>query len=75
MEEGDIVVNWRGRLGEPQELAAFVLGFEARAPASGGYVVMGDGQVRLMTGKDFSQSTMLPAVDPQEAAIDSSHSP
>ena len=60
LEEGDIVMIWAGVLGDSTENARYVLAFEARAPASGGYVVMGDGEVRLMTGKDFSQAAMLP---------------
>ncbi len=59
LEEGDIVVNYNGVLGDAGKNASDVLAFEARAPASGGYVVMGDGGVRLMTGKEFSEATML----------------
>ena len=61
LEEGEIVMNWQGVLGDPAANSQYVLGFEARAPASGGYVVMADGKVRLMTGKDFSESAMVPS--------------
>ena len=61
LEEGDIVMNWGGVLGDASENGKYVLGFEARAPASGGYVVMGDGFVQLMTGKEFTAATMLPS--------------
>jgi hypothetical protein len=62
LEEGEIVIHWDGVLGGARDNGRYVLGFEARAPASGGYVVMGDGEVRLMTGKEFSQAAMLPSV-------------
>ena len=51
---------WNGVLSDSGDDARYVLGFEAGAPATGGYVVMGDGTVRLMTGKDFSEAMMLP---------------
>lgn len=65
LEDGDVVMNWNGILGSGEEAAQnglYVLGFEARAPATGGYVVMADGFVQLMTGKDFSEATMVPEV-------------
>ncbi len=61
LEEGDIVMAWGGRLEDPATSAKFVLGFEAGVPSTGGYVVMGDGTVRLMTAKDFSEASLLPA--------------
>ena len=64
LEEGDIVVNWGGDLGNVDDNANRVLAFEARAPASGGYVVMADGQVRLMSGKEFSTAPMLEPSSP-----------
>ncbi|MGI9473397.1 MAG: hypothetical protein ACR2NZ_17775 [Rubripirellula sp.] len=60
LEEGDVVMIWGGDLSDEQANSSYVLAFEARAPASGGYVVMADGSVQLMTGKDFSEATMLP---------------
>lgn len=59
IEEGDIVVNWGGDLSNDADNANRVLAFEARVPASGGYVVMANGQVRLMSGKEFSTASML----------------
>ena len=60
LEDGDIVMIWNGVLGEASENAEYVLGFEAGVPATGGYVVMGDGVVRLMTSKEYSEATLLP---------------
>ena len=64
IEEGDIVVIYDGVFGADQRIGEQVLAFEAGAPRGGGYVVMADGQVRLMTGKDFSEAEMLPT-DPK----------
>lgn len=63
LEEGDVVMIWNGDLGDTGSTSAYVLGFEAGVPATGGYVVMGDGVVRLMTAKDYSEATMLPTAD------------
>jgi hypothetical protein len=62
LEEGDVVVIWNGDLGDASANARYVLGFEAGVPATGGYVVMGDGVIRLMTSKDYSQATVLPTL-------------
>jgi len=73
LEDGDIVMNWNGDLGtgeDAEENGLYVLGFEARAPASGGYVVMADGFVQLMTGKDFSEATMVAEVEEVEEAAE-----
>jgi len=64
LEEGEVVVIWGGDLSDVTANPTSVLAFEARAPASGGYVVMADGQVQMMTGKDFSEATMLTTVNP-----------
>ena len=56
------VMIWDGQLSDAQSNSKYVLGFEARVPASGGYVVMGDGEVRLMTGKEFSEGATLPVL-------------
>ena len=63
LEEGDIVMIWNGNLGDASENPKYVLGFEAGAPSTGGYVVMGDGVVRLMTAKEYTEATMLPTPD------------
>lgn len=63
LEEGDIVMNFDGILSNAGENGLYVLGFEAGVPATGGYVVMADGMVQLMTGKEFSEATMIPTVE------------
>jgi hypothetical protein len=60
LTEGDVVIIFAGQLGAADENAKHVLGFEAGVPATGGYVVMGDGKVRLMTIKDFSEASLIP---------------
>ena len=62
LEEGDIVMIWEGDLSAKSNNQDAVLAFEARVPASGGYVVTSNGTVLLMTGKDFSEATMLPSI-------------
>lgn len=57
LEEGDVVLVWNGQV--TSGVNGRVLGFEAGVPSTGGYVVMGDGSVRLMTAKDFSKSELL----------------
>ncbi len=59
LEEGDITMVWNGQLGIAAATANDVLGFEAGVPSTGGYVVMGDGTVRLMTAKQFSEGSLL----------------
>ncbi len=61
LEEGDVVMAWNGQIDPAKNNADFVLGFEAGVPSTGGYVVMGDGTVRLMTAKDFSKASLLPS--------------
>ncbi|MEM8669945.1 MAG: hypothetical protein AAGG48_20630 [Planctomycetota bacterium] len=63
LEEGDIVMNWDGDLSKTAENGLYVLGFEAGVPGSGGYVVMADGMVQLMTRQDFSEARMVPEVE------------
>ena len=65
LEEGDIVMMWNGTWGEESQNSKHVIAFEAGVPATGGYVVMGDGTVRLMTVKDYSEATMLPTAQPK----------
>ena len=66
LEEGDIVIIWDGQLDEPAKNAELVLGFEAGVPSTGGYVVMADATVQLMTAKQFAESTLVtPAEEPQ----------
>ncbi len=60
LQEGDVVVTWKAPLTDSPENAQYVLAFEAGVPSTGGYVVMADGTVRLMTAKDFSKATMMP---------------
>jgi hypothetical protein len=59
LTEGDIRMIFNAELGESAENARRVLGFEAGVPATGGYVVMGDGTVRLMTVKDYSEASLV----------------
>jgi hypothetical protein len=61
LEEGDIVMAWDGQINSATKNADFVLGFEAGVPSTGGYVVMGDGAVQLMTAKDYSKASLLPS--------------
>lgn len=63
LEEGDITMIWNGQLEDPGASAGFVLGFEAGVPSTGGYVVMGDGTVRLMTAKQFAEASLLSSRD------------
>lgn len=59
--EGDVVVNWNGDLSQTGALGSLVLAFESGALARGGYVVMADGKVKIMTLKEFQEAPMLPA--------------
>lgn len=66
LEEGDIVLVWNGQLDDPAKHAESVLGFEAGVPSTGGYVVMADATVQLMTAKEFSESRLVtPAANAQ----------
>jgi len=58
--EGDVIMIWNGDLTDEPANAGYVVAFEAPTPAKGGYVVMGDASVKLMTAKEFAASTMLP---------------
>lgn len=60
LEEGDVVMVYRGVLDDTSQDAPYVIGFEAGVPATGGYAVMSDGSVTLMTQKDFVEATMVP---------------
>lgn len=59
LTEGDVIMIFDGQLADADNSAQRVIGFEAGVPATGGYVVMGDGKVRLMTIKDFSEASMI----------------
>ena len=69
LREGDILMIWNADLGDPdsanssESLSNSVLGFEAGAPARGGYVVMADGSVRLMKRIEFEAASMIPSVE------------
>lgn len=58
--EGDVTMIFGGQFDPAAQNDQYVIGFEAGVPATGGYVVMGDGQVQLMTVKNFSEADMLP---------------
>ena len=61
LEEGDITMIWTANIyPEESENAKYLLGFEAGVPSTGGYVVMGDSQVKLMTGKDYAEAKTIP---------------
>ena len=60
LQEGDILMIWNGDLDTDPEPGRFVLGFEAGVPAHGGYVVMGDGTVKVIKRGQFQSAVMLP---------------
>lgn len=64
LTEGDVTMIFNGQLGSAAENAGLVLGFEAGVPATGGYVVMGDGSYQLMTIKKFSEASLIPNSEP-----------
>ncbi|MEE2934811.1 MAG: hypothetical protein VYA84_02325 [Planctomycetota bacterium] len=63
LEEGDVVVIWKADLANSGENGLYVLGFESGVPSTGGYVLMADGHVQLMTSKDFSEARMIPQAE------------
>ncbi|MDG2223724.1 MAG: hypothetical protein P8L85_20260 [Rubripirellula sp.] len=63
LEEGDLVIIWKANLANSGENGLYVLGFESGVPSTGGYVLMADGQVQLMTSKDFSEARLIPQTE------------
>ncbi len=66
LTEMDVMMIWNGSLGDANENAKYVLGFEASVPGSGGYIVKGDGFVELVTAKQFSAMKTIPQVETSE---------
>lgn len=61
LKQGEIIALWGGPLSESNSDKVFA--YEKEVPASGGYVLMGDGKtIKKMTAEDFQQASKLAEV-------------
>ena len=66
LREGDIMLFWNGDLSDQAMKAKCVLAFEAVCARGGGYVAMGDGEVKLMSPKQFAGIKEIPQLSASE---------
>jgi hypothetical protein len=59
VEAGDILVIWNAKLLDTPEAAKSVLAYERDVPSRGGRVLLGDGDIRVMTPKEFAAAPKL----------------
>ncbi len=57
LTDGEIVMVWNAVFGENADQS--LLGYEARVPRSGGYIVTVSGKVQLVTAKQFGNMTVI----------------
>ncbi len=59
LQEGNIIVIWKGTWPENAAQSSTIVAFEANVPGSGGYAVTAAGQVELVTAGAFAERETL----------------